>query len=149
SIALPFVLRRDEVTACGFAPGCPQFTPRAVESYQTASKSVEVIMAGDARKRQKKQERRTAKRKKKKHQLVRQQSGGLPERLSAATRYPILHCWITTSIEDEGIGHVVLSRELPGSQVAVASFLVDRYCLGVKDAFAHILPRSVYDERFT
>jgi hypothetical protein len=108
----------------------------------------EKLMPTDPRKRQKKQERRAAKRKEKKHLQVRQQSAGLADRLTAATRFPILHCWIGDDLGPEGIGTVILSRELPGGQVAVASFLVDRYCLGVKDAFGAILGRASYNDRF-
>src|SRR5947207_8848795 len=103
-------------------------------------------MAADARKRQKKQERRARIRKEKKHALVRQQSLGLVERLTEAARYPVLHCWITQTLWTEGIGFVILSRQLPGGRVAVANFLVDRYCLGVKDSFGEILSRSDYVE---
>jgi hypothetical protein len=98
--------------------------------------------------RQKKQERRAAKRKEKKHIQVREQSAGLPERLSAAVKFPVLHCWISDSVQTNGMGAVVLSRELPGGQVAVASFLVDRFCLGVKDAFGQILGRATYNTRY-
>jgi len=105
-------------------------------------------MANDPRKRQKKMERRAAKRKEKKHVQVREQSSGLNERLRAAVAFPILHCWITDSVEKEGIGWVVLSRELPHGSVAVVSFLVDRYCLGVKDVFAEILLRPAYDSKY-
>src|SRR4051812_12775178 len=104
-------------------------------------------MATNPRKRQKKLERRTAKRKEKKHLEVRSQSGGLTERLSAAARCPVLNCWISETLQTQGLGSVVLSRELPNGQVAVASFLVDRYCLGVKDAFAEVLHRTDYDAK--
>jgi len=105
-------------------------------------------MASDAKKRQKKLERRAAKRKDKKQQLSRAQHLGLAERLTDAARFPILNCWITHSVETQGIGWVILSRELPSRQVAVVSFLVDRYCLGVKDVFAEMLPRSDYDHKY-
>jgi hypothetical protein len=105
-------------------------------------------MSSDARKRQKKQERKAAKRKEKKHELVRQKSLGLADRLSAAARYPVLHCLVTDSIEPQGLGQVMLSREFPNGQVAVATFLVDRYCLGVKDVHAEILGRSAYESKY-
>jgi len=105
-------------------------------------------MATDPRKRQKKLEKRAAKRKEKKHELIREQSVGLPERLTAATRYPVLDCWVGEALDTEGIGQVGLSRQLPGGEVAVAVFLVDRYCLGVKDAFGTIVGRAEYDDRF-
>src|SRR5207247_7463452 len=84
----------------------------------------------------------------KKHILVRQQNAGLAERLTAAVPFPILNCWITNSLEEEGIGWVVLSREIPNGSVAVATFLVDRYCLGVKNVVAEVLGRSAYDAKY-
>src|SRR5437764_2301661 len=105
-------------------------------------------MGADPRKRQKKLERRTAKRKEKRHALVRQQNVGLADQLTAAAKFPVLHCWIGTGVEDEGMGSVLFSRELPDGRVAVAVFLVDAYCLGIKDAFAELLPRSEYTEKY-
>lgn len=105
-------------------------------------------MPTDPRKRQKKLERRTAKRKEKKHQLVRKQEAGLAERLTAAARYPVLHSRVGEALWAEGIGPVFLSRQLPDGSVAVGVFLVDRFCLGVKDAFAHVVSRSKYESEF-
>src|SRR5437016_2230285 len=93
-----------------------------IECRQHPCTPTEAPMAADPKKRQKKLERRAAKRKEKKQTLVRAESGGLPERLSAATRYPVLHCWISDTVKDEGLGWVLLSREFPNGQVAVASF---------------------------
>jgi hypothetical protein len=104
-------------------------------------------MANNPRKRQKKLERRSARRKEKKQTVARQESGGLPARLAAASQYPILHCWVMTALEDSGMGSVLLSRQ-SGGMVAVAVFLVDRYCLGVKDAFGEVLHRADYDRRY-
>ena len=75
-------------------------------------------MAADSRKRQKKKERRTQKRNDKKRGLVRRQSVPLIERLQAAVDQPILHCRITESLWSEGLGMVLLSRELPGGRIA-------------------------------
>lgn len=105
-------------------------------------------MPTDPRKRQKKLERRAAKRKEKKHQVVRQQSAGLSTQLTEAANYPILHCWIGNGIAEQGMGWVVLSRQLPKGMVAVASFLVDAYCLGVKDVFAEVLGGFSYDAKY-
>ena len=105
-------------------------------------------MAKDPRKRQRKLERRNAKRKEKRHHLAVKQGAGLAERLTEAARYPVQDTWISEGLWDEGLGWVVLSRELPGGMVAFASFLVDRFCLGVKDAFANIMPRTDYETDF-
>jgi hypothetical protein len=108
----------------------------------------EATMPSDPRKRQKKLERRTARRKQKRHGLARAQSSGLPGQLSAASKFPVLHCWISQSLEAQGMGAVLLSREFQGGQVAVATFLVDRYCLGVKDTWAEVLHRTAYDDKY-
>lgn len=105
-------------------------------------------MATDPKKRQKKLQRRAAKRKEKKHTLARAHSAGLPERLSAAARCPVLYCWVPDNLGENGIGWVVLSRALPSGSVAVASFLVDSYCLGVKNVFAEVLHRSDFDSKY-
>jgi hypothetical protein len=105
-------------------------------------------MGSDPRKRQKKLERRSAKRKEKKHQTARRESAGLADRMAAAAGAPVLDCWVSAAIDEEGLGQVLLSRELPNGSVAVACFLVDRYCLGVKDAFAELLPRSDYNSKY-
>jgi hypothetical protein len=102
-------------------------------------------MAADPKKQQKKQERRAAKRKAKHHAMVREKSVGLPQRMAAAANFPIVDCLATTDLWDQGLGWVVLSRQLPDGGVAVAIFLVDRYCLGVKDAIARISSRYDYD----
>jgi hypothetical protein len=106
-------------------------------------------MPSDPRRRQKKLERRNARRKEKKHAIVRQQSAGIGERLAAAAKFPVLHCCIGNSLETNGIASVLLSRALPGGQVAVATFLVDRFCLGVKDAWAEVLDRVSYEDKYT
>jgi hypothetical protein len=105
-------------------------------------------MAADPKKRQKKLEKRAAKRKEKKHQVARVQSAGLPAQLTAAARLPVLNCWIGDSLESQGLGPVGLSRVFPNGQVAVALFLVDRFCLGVKDAFEEVLSRADYDNKY-
>jgi hypothetical protein len=101
-------------------------------------------MAADPRKRQKKLAKQAAKRKAKHHEMARARSAGLPERMAAAAGYPILDSLATTALWDQGLGWIVLSRELPDGGVAVAIFLVDRYCLGVKDAIARIASRYEY-----
>jgi len=102
-------------------------------------------MAVDPRKRQKKLERRKGKQKAERRTLARRESQGLPARLQQASAAPILHCCANSAIWREGIGQLLVSRLLPNGHVAFAVFLVDMYCLGVKDAFTNIVPRGRYD----
>jgi len=105
-------------------------------------------MARDPKKRQKKLAKHNAKRKEKHRALVRKHNVGLPDRLMAASKFPVVDCWIGDNVADQGMGQVLLSRELPDGNVAVAVFLVDSSCLGVKDAFAELLPRSDYNDKY-
>lgn len=102
-------------------------------------------MGMDPRKRQKKLERRKAKQKAERRELVRRESQGLPSRMSQASVVPILHCCAPGVLFEKGMGSVLVSRQLPDGKVAYAVFLVDMYCLGVKDVFVGISPRPRYD----
>jgi len=106
-------------------------------------------MPTDPRKRQKKLEQKAARRKEKKHLIVRQESVSLATRFALAAPCPVLHSCIADSNWDQGIGQVHLTRTLPDGRVAVAIFLVDRFCLGVKNAIAEIVPRATYDIRYS
>ncbi len=105
-------------------------------------------MRSSSRQRQLQKERKEKKRKEKKQQLARLESTGIAERLKAVAHCQVLHCWLSVSIEDEGIGYVLLSRQLPDGRVAVGVFLIDRYCLGLKDGFGKIVGRAAYTDKF-
>src|SRR2546423_11215500 len=102
-------------------------------------------MPSDPRRRQKKLERRSARRKEKKHLVAREESGGMVARLASAAEFPVLHSLITEDVWKQGLGWVVLSRALPDGTVAFAIFLVDRYCLGVKNVALNILNHLDYE----
>ncbi len=104
-------------------------------------------MAVDARKRQKKLERKNAKKRAERRKLARLGARGLPARLKEASAWPVLHCGATPAVWDEGIGHVLLSREGKNGNVAFVDFLVDRYCLGVKNLIMAVAPRADYREK--
>lgn len=102
------------------------------------------VVAIDPRKRQKKLERRKAKLKAQRRDVAGREPKGLSARIQQASTAPILHCCMNTEIWRQGIGHVLVSRQLGAGQVAFAAFLVDVYCLGVKNAMANIVPRAQY-----
>ena len=81
-------------------------------------------MAANSRKRQQKLERRTAKRKEKHHLMVRQQSQGVRAMIEAIAHARILHCLVSDSLWDQGLGWVLMSRSLPDGSVAAALFLL-------------------------
>ena len=102
-------------------------------------------MVANEKRRQKKLERRNAKRKQRRHSMVKAKNRGLAERLAAAARAPVLHSLVMEGFWEEGIGYAVFSRRLPNGDVAYAMFLIDRYCMGVKDAFANVVCAAEYE----
>jgi hypothetical protein len=119
-----------------------------METDFTSHARKESAMAIDPRKRQKKLERRAAKRKSKQHVLVQERSAGLGQRMAAAAAYPVLDCGATEDIWTEGLGWLWLSRQLPNGSIAIGIFLIDRYCLGVKNAHADITGRFSYESEY-
>lgn len=98
-----------------------------------------------ATKRQKKLERKKQKRSEKRRDHRRVQSGGLATQMQLASSTPIHECLISSSITEEGLGQVIFSRKAVG-QVAAAIFLIDVYCLGVKDAFGGMMSSGEFQQ---
>ena len=95
-------------------------------------------MGANQRNRQKNLERKRAKRKAAQNKRSQSQGSSVGfgfRSITAAINAPIHECWISTDIFEQGMGHAVISKRLPDGQIAFSSFLVDAYCLGVKDCF--------------
>lgn len=56
--------------------------------------------------------------------------------LKHAREYPLLGCWIMADWKESGITPVIVACTQAPETVLFASFLVDLYCLGVKDCLA-------------
>lgn len=63
-----------------------------------------------------------------------------------ALRAPLYECWERKSLfePDAGIGTVVVTRKTPGNQILMAAFLLDVFCLGVKDAHCMLMGEAEY-----
>lgn len=57
----------------------------------------------------------------------------LAGRVRLAAGRPIRHCALSEGLFETGMGTLFLARDLPNGQFALASFLLDAFCLGVKD----------------
>jgi hypothetical protein len=68
--------------------------------------------------------------------------------LDAATA-PDFACLATEGLFDIGIGWVVAARHLPSGSVGVSIFLVDVWCLGIKDAFFRVMSRRELEEHMS
>lgn len=83
-----------------------------------------------------------AKKKKKKPQPVAATSStGSPERYirQAARKLPVYKCYINSDWEIAGEAHIIVSRINRRGDIVVGSYLVDIFCLGVKDTFWNIV----------
>lgn len=106
-------------------------------------------MALDPKKRQKKLAKRKAQRKEKAKKIVVQQQQQIAyesNRFALAARYPIHQCLAPVTIFASGMGTVMVSRRAPNGDIVLSMFLLDTFCLGVKDAVARELLPYEYDE---
>jgi hypothetical protein len=68
----------------------------------------------------------------------------LAVRVIRASRAPIQHCLVTESLFDNGMGTVVLARGATLNDVTFGSFLVDVFCLGIKNVMFASLDGEVF-----
>jgi hypothetical protein len=76
-----------------------------------------------------------AKRQAKRSVMARRSSKDPTIRLQRTEKWPVVRSLVSTELWEEGIGYLVIAREEPEGGTVFASFLVDVFCLGVKDAF--------------
>ena len=70
---------------------------------------------------------------------------GPSQMLQNARQYPILGCWVMDDWQESGITPVIIARQQDEGQVLYASYLVDLYCLGIKDVSVEV---NVSQKRF-
>jgi len=59
----------------------------------------------------------------------------VPNQLQKARSYPIGACYITESWQEKGIGNIIITREKPNGMYGVGVYLIDLFCLGLKNTF--------------
>lgn len=103
---------------------------------------------GEKKKQQKALKHRTE------HKQVQKQvqapGGDSPQRhVRQARSYPIADCWVQRGWEQSRLAVVVVTRQQPNGQLAFGSYLVDVYCLGVKDALCNAdIPPGEFQREF-
>ncbi len=75
------------------------------------------------------------------------QAGGMAPQMALAVKAPVHECLVPANLFEQGLGNLVFSRSLPDGRIALAVFLLDVFCLGVKNAFFGIVGRSEYVKR--
>jgi hypothetical protein len=69
----------------------------------------------------------------------------LPARVLRAAHVPIQHCFITESVFGLGMGTLVLARGATPHHLALSSFLIDVFCLGIKDVMFESVDSEVFE----
>ena len=100
-------------------------------------------MARNERRRVKKLEKKRTERRTEHVQAARIKSASSAVRMAAASSWPVIAAFETTP--DGGMMSCVLARRGPSGLTAVSNFLIDRYCLGVKDAWSKLLTGDDYE----
>lgn len=101
-------------------------------------------MASNQRRRQRRLEKKKAKRKVK--LISFKAAGGLSggRDITIAARSPVHECLVPVRLAELGIGNIVVAKKMPTGNIGIGVFLVDVYCLGVKDVFYATLPPERY-----
>lgn len=91
------------------------------------------------KKGQKRKQAKSLKRRSERRQAAPQVGAWGPRDVLAHVRrarsYPIEGCWIMPGWEEGGMAVIVVARRQPNGNIVYGTYLVDYYCLGLKDTF--------------
>ncbi|MGO8903565.1 MAG: hypothetical protein ACLQU5_35270 [Isosphaeraceae bacterium] len=85
--------------------------------------------------KQKKLAKQKARRSEKRSKLLQLNSKDPTVRLQRAEKWPIIHALVGAKLWEDGIGHLAIARQEAEGRLIFGVYLVDVYCLGVKNAF--------------
>jgi len=100
----------------------------------------------DEARRQKRIAKQKAKRQAKRSFLLQRSSADPTIRLQHAEKWPVVRALVAEELWDEGLGYLVIAREESDGRLVFASFMMDVYCLGVKDAFWRAGTRTEFQD---
>lgn len=108
-------------------------------------------MALDRKKLQKKKAKQAAKAKQRRLKASAHQAtveGKHHAAIVASLNAPLHECWTPENLFEPGagIGTVVVSRKAGGGNILVAGFLLDVFCLGIKDTFIRVMTGADYTD---
>jgi hypothetical protein len=61
---------------------------------------------------------------------------------------PIHECFVADNLFSSGIGELVVARRTPNGDIALSAFVLDVFCLGVKNAMFLVMPENEYEHKF-
>ncbi|MCP4702952.1 MAG: hypothetical protein GY862_39735 [Gammaproteobacteria bacterium] len=67
--------------------------------------------------------------------------------MAAAAKAPIHQCLVPVELFEKGIGDIVISKKMPDGDIAVSRFLLDVFCLGVKNAFFVVITQEEFNSQ--
>ena len=108
-------------------------------------------MALDRKRLQKKKAKRAAKAKSRRLKADARQpmeGGRKYAAVASALNAPVYECWMPAELfePNRGIGTVVVSRKSSGGDILAATFLLDVFCLGIKDTFLLLMSGEDYTD---
>ena len=77
------------------------------------------------------------------------EAGAMALQIATVANSPIHEALVPAKLFELGMGNLVFSRSLPDGHMALAAFLLDVFCLGVKNAFVAIVARDEYAQRLS
>jgi hypothetical protein len=86
-------------------------------------------------KQQKRIAKQKAKRAEKRSNLFRRTSTDPTVRLQRAEKWPVVRALVGAKLWEDGIGYLTIARQESEAGLVFGAYLVDVYCLGVKNAF--------------
>ena len=97
---------------------------------------------------QQKQKKAKQKKQKRSNQAKANSALILLEKITPHLEHPFYECLMPNNLFDAGIGNILITRISEKGEVAVASFIVDVYCLGVKKVLFKTMPLPEYEKVF-
>ena len=103
-------------------------------------------MVSSESRRRKQLEKKKKKRDGKRHERALKSNMSHAEKVLLRSKAPVMECIMGESLKSQGIGPVIIARRVSTGEILFSNFLVDRYCLGVKDCFARFVYPSQYQD---
>lgn len=95
-----------------------------------------------------KQRQKRIENKNKKRKLAKRSLGAsflARDNASGYSGFPIHECFVPSTLFETGIGYVIVTRRTPNGIIATSVFVVDVYCLGVKNALFNVSSEMEYE----
>jgi len=97
---------------------------------------------------QQKQKKAKLKKSKLKKTVQLTSSQKLLDKITPYIEFPFYECLMPHNLFESGIGNILITKVTPQGEIAVCSFIIDVYCLGIKQVLFKTLPLPEYEKVF-